>query len=466
MSIHAPSIVASESAGQQDDVLSAPATRAWTFWLPFVVIWLAMYSVEHSTYFASPDFLQQGDGKDIVEAVGGSSASRQLGIVALGAMGVLLLVIPASIPVEPNKGMLVLVLAMCSLLFVSALWAEDSGLSLKRSVQPILLMVTALGVAKHWRPFQVCRFTALCTGTMLLVGFCTTCVLGSFWQGEAYRFGGTLHPNAQAVNCAALCLVSLALFSERRETDHFQWRWMFVFLVGMSFLLLTRSRTTTAAFAVGVLVYFFVGGSWARKFVIAAIPAMVAAFCGLLLIIPDSGGGEFLLGAISMGRGDEDVASLTGRLPIWGAVMSDIADRPLFGFGYGGFWTPQRVWEYSFIRHWQFNHAHSAYFETLLNAGFVGLALGLLVILWTAVAAVRRFTQTGNVGYRFISAMIAAALVHGMIDSNFVMVGFAPLLIMLCVSAIALHGPVENQAVAATTERPPLRTFRRAALNY
>jgi exopolysaccharide production protein ExoQ len=466
MSRTTPSILAADSTGRRDNVPPTPAARAWTFWLPFTVMWLAMYSVEHSTYFASPEFVVRGDGQSIAEEVGGSSTSRQLGIIALGAAGVLLLVIPSTVPVEPNKGMLVLVMAMGSLLVVSSLWAEDSGVSLKRSVQPILLMVAALGIAKHWRPLQVCRFAALFTGTMLIVGFCAACGMGTFLQGEAYRFGGTLHPNAQAVNCAVLCLASLALFSNTWEIGQFQWRWLFMLVVGLVFLMLTRSRTTTAAFAVGLLVYFYVGASWPRKFVLAAIPTMAAAFCGLMLLIPDSGGGEFIVSAISMGRGDEDTASLSGRLPIWSAVLSDVADRPLFGFGYGGFWTPQRVWEYSFIRHWQFNHAHSAYFETLLNIGCVGLALGLAVVLWTAVMACRRHSQSRDVGYRFISAMIAMAMVHGLIDSNFVMVGFAPLLIMICISALALHRQVACQPEVAAAERPLPRTFRRTALNY
>ena len=223
------------------------------------------------------------------------------------------------------------------MLLTSALWADDSDLTLKRAVQPILLMIAALGAAKHWRPRQLCQFAAIFSGATLLVGIAAVVAHGSFGQGEGYRFGGTLHPNGQAVNCAALCLASLALFTDRRQSGQLQWRWLPVFLVGALFLLLTRSRTTTAAFGVGVLVYLCIGSSLARKFFIATA-VVTAGVCGVfLLLLVDSGEGQLLTSAVTMGRQSEDTASLTGRLPIWESVLGDIASRPLLGYGYGAF---------------------------------------------------------------------------------------------------------------------------------
>jgi exopolysaccharide production protein ExoQ len=148
-----------------------------------------------------------------------------------------------------------------------------------------------------------------------------------------------------------------------------------------------------------------------------------------------------------MGRDDDvqDAASLTGRIPIWRQVSSDISARPLLGYGYGAFWTGQRIWEYSFIHRWQFNHAHSAYLETLLNTGAFGLALGLLVVVSAAWMAVKSFYQSGHVGYRFAAAVLTLALIHGLIDSNFVSVGFGPLLILMCLFLIVFHGQSQRK---------------------
>ncbi len=320
-------------------------------------------------------------------------------------------------------------------------------------------MIAALGVAKHLRPSDVCRFAVLFSSAVLLIGFAAACANGSFLYGDAYRFSGTLHPNSQAVNCAILCLASLALFCDQRETGRYRWRWLLLFVVGLFFLMLTRSRTTTVAFAAGLLALLFVGASWPRKLAIVFIPAMAVVLGALLYLTSDSPGGGLVMEAIQMGRGDDDLGSLTGRIPIWQAVASDIAHRPLLGYGYGSFWTAQKVWEYSFIRHWEFNHAHSAYLETLLNIGVIGLMLGLLIVVWTGLTAAIRYTKTCDIGYRFIAAMIVLAMVNGLVDSNFVIVGFAPLLIMICVSTVALHGEIEHETGMSTLENPSCSAY-------
>jgi O-antigen ligase len=356
--------------------------------------------------------------------------------------------------VSPKWLLISAIAALSTLLFLSAAWSEDSILTLKRSSQPILLVLAALGIAKHCRANDVCRFAALFSATALVVGVVASCTSGTFMSGDAYRFGGTLHPNSQAVNCAILSLSSLALFCNRRETGEFRWRWIVPFVFGVAFLLLTRSRTTTIAFAASLLMFGLVGLSWRARFVFILFTATGVLAGACLLLVPDSSADGALMGMLRMGREDEDIGSLTGRLPIWQAISGDIAKRPFFGYGYGGFWTDQQVWDYSFIRHWEFNHAHSAYLESLLNLGLVGLSLGLFLVLNTARIAAVNYGTTGDVGFRFIAALMILALVHGLVDSNFVIFGFAPLLIMLCISVAALCARVPAVVERTTAEAP------------
>ena len=199
---------------------------------------------------------------------------------------------------------------------------------------------------------------------------------------------------------------------------------------------------------------------------LCAATGLLAGAC--LLLIPDSSADGALMGMLRMGREDEDIGSLTGRLPIWQAISGDIAKQPILGYGYGGFWTDQQVWDYSFIRHWEFNHAHSAYLESLLNLGLVGLSLGLFLVLYSARAAAINSGSTGDVGFRFIAALMVLALVHGLVDSNFVIFGFAPFLIMLCISVVALRAratPVADPAptLSATIGYTPVKFGRQTA---
>jgi O-antigen ligase len=301
----------------------------------------------------------------------------------------------------------------------------------------------------------------------VLIGVASVLWQGTFWQGDAYRFGGTLHPNGQAVNCAILSLASIALYCDQANAKPARWRWLILLCFAFCILLLTRSRTTVAAFMAGFGVFLFINGSWLRRFVIVAIPAAMFAFGALLVALPDTGAGKAFSDAMSMGRVTQDTTQLTGRLPIWDTVLGAIAEQPMLGYGYGGFWTPQRIWEYSFIHHWEFNHAHSAYFETMLNVGIVGAGLGLLILFTTAWGAIRASVATHDVGYRFIAAIIVMSLVHGFADSNFVQLGFAPLLVMMCVAMIALHGSAARVVLPALArQHQPIKLHYKTALNY
>ncbi len=187
--------------------------------------------------------------------------------------------------------------------------------------------------------------------------------------------------------------------------------------------------------------FFIVKAPLRRMFVIFLFGAILTPALVVLWLGAESDTSGFIYNTVQMGRQDDaqDAATLTGRIPIWRQVIVDVSDRPLFGYGYGDFWTAQRVWEYSHILEWQFNHAHSAYLETMLNNGAVGLALGLLIVISVQLTTIRNFWQTGDIGFRFVFAVLALALIHGLSDSNFVVVGFAPLLVLMCIFLIVLH---------------------------
>ena len=66
--------------------------------------------------------------------------------------------------------------------------------------------------------------------------------------------------------------------------------------------------------------------------------------------------------------------TLTGRTEIWAAVIPDIWQRPLVGWGYAAFWTTDNsaAWEISNALHWWVPQAHNGVLEILLSAGLVG----------------------------------------------------------------------------------------------
>jgi exopolysaccharide production protein ExoQ len=74
---------------------------------------------------------------------------------------------------------------------------------------------------------------------------------------------------------------------------------------------------------------------------------------------------------------------LTHRFDIWNATLNRIAEQPVVGHGYVGFWP---MWEPFFflysIRDIPVNQAHNAWLDIALQAGMVGVALfGVAVVL-------------------------------------------------------------------------------------
>jgi exopolysaccharide production protein ExoQ len=443
MQSHAISFDSRDCIGRQDIHLSAAGATILRFWIPLVAVGIAVYAAQHSLHYATFSFIEGIDDVDLVADVGSSSQLRQISFIALGSLGALLLSMRSAMQVVVDRRLLFLLGSLCGWILLSGFWSVDPERSLKRTLLPLLSVVAVLGIAKHWQPRQVCAFTALITGFFVLLGVAAECLNGTFLSGEEYRFAGTLHPNDQAVNCAVLCLASLGMLgsSPLFEPRGRLWFWSIAFVLGMIFLLLTRSRTATGAFLAALFVFYYLGTSGNVRVFATGCVVMIATMMVILVAESERGHQNLFVDVLTMGRDQdsEDITSLTGRIPIWEQVTYDIAKRPLGGYGYGAFWTPQRVLTYSYIHDWEFSHAHSAYFETMLNVGAIGLVLGLLLLMSALWSAVQQYKTTEDRTYRFIVAIFALALVHGLADSNFVTVGFAPLVAILCISMVALH---------------------------
>ncbi|MEX2315990.1 MAG: O-antigen ligase [Pirellulales bacterium] len=431
---------------------------ALRFWLPLAVIGVALYIAQHDITYTSPAYEEGGRVEDLVTDVSSSSLSRQLAFISLGLMGGLLIAAPARQPLATSRGHLFLFLASGACVMTSALWADDFPHSLKQCMVPLLCGAAALGVTKHWQPRQVCLFVAALTGTFLMVGILAECAASNFLHGDEYRFAGTLHSNNQAVNCAALFLASLSLFYEARE-QHARGRstfWLLVAVIGLVFLLLTRARTATIALLPALVMFVFLGVSGRKRLLLVGGLAMIVCASAVLVLESADQNANPLVELLKMGRDQDtdEVASLTGRVPIWAEVVADVAKRPLLGYGYGDFWTSERILQYSYIHDWMFDHAHSAYLETLLNVGSLGLIVGLAVVGLAIWRAARGYGATHDPGFRFIAVLLAMAMVHGLVDSNFVREGFELILGMICVAAVCLHGGRSIQADEPLLEDP------------
>jgi exopolysaccharide production protein ExoQ len=85
-------------------------------------------------------------------------------------------------------------------------------------------------------------------------------------------------------------------------------------------------------------------------------------------------------------------ATLTGRTDLWEAARIMIAERPLLGYGYGGFWSDRSDHAFALFEmvRWQPPHAHNGFLDLGLDLGLVGIglfALSFVLVFGRALVA-------------------------------------------------------------------------------
>jgi exopolysaccharide production protein ExoQ len=153
-------------------------------------------------------------------------------------------------------------------------------------------------------------------------------------------------------------------------------------------LYLTRSRLS-AALCVALAAFMLMRHARERMTpagrAIAVMAILVVLVPTAIYFVGQSGGGA-AQSVFMMGRQDtENTSSLSNRAPLWAELLQDVEARPMLGFGYGAFWTPERLRQVSFDQGWIVPHAHNTYLDQALALGAVGMLL-YMAALWTGCA--------------------------------------------------------------------------------
>ena len=344
---------------------------------------------------------------------------------------------------------LALYLAWC---FASVLWSHDPGQTVRKLVVLGCWTAGSLGVARALTPRRIVWLGTLLPALYLTIGLLAELALGTFrpWGGD-YRFAGTMHPNTQGLTLASMVAGAFVLWRSRRRAiangaakDRSSLRWLWgLIAAGALFTLLTKSRTSAAGLTLcgGLLAALTVAPRWR----LAATVAGGTVGGGVLMLSLATGADPLggALDAATLGRG-EQLSSLTGRHEIWAEVGRFIEKRPLAGWGYDTFWTPDHVAIVSENCGWGLREAHSSYRDVLLSVGRIGLWLLVPTLLWAWAASARRYAAgerraegrggapgagDGDPLAGYVAALLAVGLLNAFTESAMSMVLFTPFLI-------------------------------------
>jgi O-antigen ligase len=279
-----------------------------------------------------------------------------------------------------------LLIVLVALTAVSVLWSVDPDTTVRRSAALAFTCLGGVVLAARFSWARLCEVLACAFGLLALgslaaglfvpaIGRMTDLFPGA-WRG-LWLEKNVLGQQMTLGFCVSAA--AAALNPQRRRL------WIATAALCVLLVLLSTSKTSLAGLMLAAGAFGFI---WlARRGPAAGVAALwlaVVAVIGLATVMaldPDRVYG--LLG--------KD-ATLTGRTKIWGAVLRQVRERPMLGYGYGAVWDDKSIWaplakiskEAGFVA----RHAHSSWIEQALGLGLTGLCLWGLWFLETVVRTV------------------------------------------------------------------------------
>jgi O-antigen ligase len=145
--------------------------------------------------------------------------------------------------------------------------------------------------------------------------------------------------------------------------------------------------------------------------------------------------------------------TLTGRTIIWDFVHSEIARRPVMGWGYQSFWlvpnSPALVEAPGWVK--MMPNGHNGYIDTMLEMGYVGLVL-LLGTVFASLHAAGRIVDRDPARGRLVLSLLLFVICYNYFESLW-MRGFEFLWLVFLIAA-ADAGRYWNSAIAIGSAKP------------
>ena len=264
---------------------------------------------------------------------------------------------------------------------LSVLYTEQTGTTLKRAVLLCCGLTTAVFAVSTLtkRPLvgTVWTIAGICAGVsvMSLVWMIALPAEITTNPGRPGLAGISNHPNTLAPACAIGCALFCVLQARTRLAIAAKG---FGFVSCLVALILTGSVTSLFLALVGmsIAILIVLGGY-------AGVISGVLLFSGVvaITIMGPAAVSEMIFQSV-----DRD-PSMSGRDQLWAIIWEQVQIHPLFGHGWGAFWTEGKGRE--LVQSWNPRQSHNAFLDIMLDIGFVGLVILLIPITQTIMNGIK-----------------------------------------------------------------------------
>ena len=282
-----------------------------------------------------------------------------------------------------------------AIIVASVLWTVEPMLTLKRSILTVGICVFDLYVAKA---IGLDRLLRMLSTTILISALASTVAaiavpsighevlsgLVGDWRGVFPQKNILGHVMSVGV------FIELAMMIRARRV-----------LLGaclrtaLLFFLVVMAHSASSLLAVVLALIMTAVYAASRRGLASAVVCAIVSIGSVVLVAGTVGGDVSTLFNLL----DRD-PSLTGRTELWEYVVEAIGERPVFGWGYMAFWTPDSR-NATYIQNligWPAPNAHNGYLELTLSLGLVGLAGFVVTALWAVKRIVISIMQKNDLG--------------------------------------------------------------------
>jgi exopolysaccharide production protein ExoQ len=272
---------------------------------------------------------------------------------------------------------------------VSFAWSDVPPTTGKRLVVFLCDALFAYTLARIASAMEIALWGFLTTGAVAVISLGTDIFYTRDFApfNPDYRFMGVMEANYQAANLLVSMICAMTLLQRRPRWA----KWLLPF-VGLELLTIMLIRVARAQWQPATRALAAAG------FLAVVIPVVVLAAGNA------AGNAQSLF---MMGRTDtENTSSLSNRAPLWAEVYESIQERPVLGFGYAGYWTPERVDRVSLDQGWAVPNAHDTYLDQWLSLGFIGLVLFCASVWGACLLAWQRYRRDRTPENLFFALML------------------------------------------------------------
>lgn len=264
------------------------------------------------------------------------------------------------------------------LVFLSFSWSGLPNVTLRRAISILLATLYATVLFFRYKPEKLLDILFV----VFLVIIVSSLIVAVFYP-EMGLMGGKYVGSWQGVMShknylGRICVIAIMVFLFKLSTAKGIRKVLILLLITVSGFMLIKSNSATA-FVLFVILLF---SAWMTNLAAGLRknwPIFMLFMVSLLLITSLLVISEYTSILDIIGRD----ATLTGRLPLWKNIFPYVMDKFWFGYGYRVFWVDP-AGPYPFIWsavHWQPLHAHNGYIDLVLNIGFTGLMIVLIVFI-------------------------------------------------------------------------------------